>query len=63
MLNYQKVLGKFAQNILGRLFYMLTEFKLTVCYFRVTYAFQSESTLYSCLDVKELFARNRHDVT
>ena len=26
----------------------------TVCSYHVTYAFQSESTLYSCLNVKEL---------
>ena len=28
----------------------------------VTYAFQSESTLYSYLNAKELLARNRHDM-
>ena len=28
----------------------------------VTYAFQSESTLYSCLNVKELLARSRHEI-
>ena len=27
---------------------------ITVCYYHVTYAFQSESTLYSCLNVKKL---------
>ena len=31
-------------------------------YYHVTYAFQSESTLYSCLNVKELLARNRGDI-
>ena len=30
---------------------------LTVCSCHVTYAFESESTLYSCLNVKELLAR------
>ena len=35
---------------------------LTVCYYHVKYAFQSESTLYSCLNVKELFAWNRWDI-
>ena len=30
--------------------------KLTVCSYHVTYVFQSESTLYSCLNVKELLA-------
>ena len=33
-----------------------------VCYYHVTYAFQSESTLYSCLNVKELLARNRREI-
>ena len=32
---------------------------LTVCSYHVTYAFQSESTLYNCLNVKELLAPNR----
>ena len=35
---------------------------LTVCSFHVTYAFQSESTLYSCLNFKELLARNRREI-
>ena len=35
---------------------------LTVCSYHVTYAFQSESTLYSCLNVKELLARNTRDI-
>ena len=30
---------------------------LTVCSYHVTYTFQSESTLYICLNVKELLAR------
>ena len=30
-----------------------------VCSCHVTYAFESESTLYSCLNVKELLARSR----
>ena len=32
---------------------------LTVCSYHVTYAFQSESKLYSCLNIKELLATNR----
>ena len=32
---------------------------LTVCSHHAMYAFQSESTLYSCLNVKQLHARNR----
>ena len=34
---------------------------MTVCY-HVMYAFQSESMLYSFLNVEELFARNRHNI-
>ena len=34
----------------------------TVCSCRVTHAFQSESTLYSCLNVKELLARSRREI-
>ena len=34
----------------------------TVCYCHFTYAFQSESTLYRCLNVKELLARNKCDI-
>ena len=35
---------------------------LFVCSFHVTYAFQSASTLYSCLNVKELFAQSRLEI-
>ena len=35
---------------------------ITVCFYHVTYAFQSESTLYSCLNVKELLARSRREI-
>ena len=35
---------------------------LPVCYYHVTYAFQSETTLYTYLNVKELLVRNRRDV-
>ena len=31
-------------------------------YYHVTYAFQSESKLYSCLNVEEFFALNRRDI-
>ena len=34
----------------------------TVCSCHVTYAFQSESTLYSSLNVKELFAQSRYKI-
>ena len=35
---------------------------LTVCYYHVSYAFQTESTLYSCLNIKELFAPDRRTI-
>ena len=35
---------------------------LTVYFYHVTYPFQSESTLYSCLNVKELLARSRREI-
>ena len=35
---------------------------MNVCYCHVTYAFQSESTLYSRLNSKVLLARNRRDI-
>ena len=34
----------------------------TVCSYHVTYAIQSKSTLYSCLNVKELLARSRREI-
>ena len=35
---------------------------LTVCYYCVTYKFQSASALYNCLNVKEPLAQNRHHI-
>ena len=35
---------------------------MTVCSYHVMYAFQSESTLCSCLNVKELLARRRRKI-
>ena len=35
---------------------------LTVCYYYVTYEFQSKSTPCCCLNVKELLARNRRHI-
>ena len=49
---------------IGRIHFMLKgKSLLTVCYYHVTYAFQSEFTLYSFLNVKKLLARNRRDIT
>ena len=36
---------------------------LTVCSYHISYEFQSESTLYSCVDVEEFLARNRHHIS
>ena len=33
-----------------------------VCFYHVTYEFESESTLYSCLNVKEILARSRRHI-
>ena len=35
---------------------------LSVCSYHVMYVFQSESTLYSCLNVKEFLARSRREI-
>ena len=35
---------------------------LTVWSYHVTYAFQSEFTFCSCLNVKELLAQNMHEI-
>ena len=37
-------------------------YTLPVCCYHVTYAFQSESILYICLNVKERLARNRRGI-
>ena len=39
-----------------------TRFYLTVCSYHVTCALRSESTLCSCLNFKEFFARNRRGI-
>ena len=36
--------------------------RVTVRYYNVTYAFQSKSTLYSCLSAKKLIAENRSKI-
>ena len=33
-----------------------------ICSYHVTYPFQSESILYSCLNVNKLLARSRHEI-
>ena len=53
------VVEKFHPN---RKFTYEKEVNNTVCSCYVTYAFESESTLYSCLNVKELLARSRREI-
>ena len=46
-------------NMVSAVFWGLTcTVRLNVCFCHVTYSFQSESTLYSCLNVKELLAQS-----
>ena len=52
----------FETNDWAVLWVVICTVHLTVCYFHVTYAFKSESITYSCLNVKELLARNNHDI-
>ena len=40
----------------------LTNMNVVVCSGHVKYAFQSESTLYSCLNVRKLLARSRREI-
>ena len=49
-------------DIWAVLWVLICTVHLTVCFYHVTYAFQSESTLYSCLNVKELLARSRREI-
>ena len=37
-------------------------YALTVCFYHVTFVFKSESTLYSCQNVKELLAWSRREI-
>ena len=41
---------------------LICQVHLTVCSCHVTYMFQTESTVYSCLNVKELLARSRRKI-
>ena len=49
------------QNDWTDLWALICSVHLTVSYYHVTYAFQSESTGYICLNVKELLVRTRRD--
>ena len=54
--------GRYGQNVILFGVDMNSSIHLTVCSYHVTYAFQSESTLYSCLNVKELLAQSRREI-
>ena len=56
------LLWKMKSALLIRTLLWKIQEHLTACSSHVTYAFQSESTLYSCLNVKELLARSRHEI-
>ena len=43
--------------------YIFKYFNITVCSCHVTYAFQSESALYICLNVREPLARSRREIS
>ena len=43
------------------LWILISTVHLAVSYYHVTYVVQSESTLYSCLNIKELLTRKRRD--
>ena len=60
-LNRLAKLAKFI-NDWAVLWVLICTVHLTVCSYHVTYAFQIESTFYSCLNVKELLAQNRRDI-
>ena len=55
-------LAKLALNDWAVLWALICMVHLTVYSYHATYTFQSESTLYSCLNVKELLARKRHNI-
>ena len=56
------VAGEGETNPLFEMSKLFDQVILTVCSYHVTYVLQSESALYSCLNVKELLARNRRDI-
>ena len=44
------------------LWVLISTVHLILCFYHVTYEFESESTLYSCLNIKELLARSRRHI-
>ena len=60
--NLHKHFTKYMSVLLKMDLINIIVFCMTVCSYNVTYAFQSKSTLYSCLNVKELLARSRCEI-
>ena len=52
----------FWPNHWADLWVLISTVHLTVCSYHVTYALQIESTLYICLNTKELDSLSRHDI-
>ena len=61
-INLRKLNRLLHQQNFYRRYHKDTVNLVTVCSCHVTYACQSESILYSCLNAKELLARNRHEI-
>ena len=57
-LNHLAKLAKWLSCVLSK----ICTVHLTVCSSHVTYAFESESTHYGCLNVKELLARSSREI-
>ena len=53
---------KYLFHFFGWLHFFIRDRGVTVCYYHVTYAFQSKSAIYHYLNVKELLARNTCDI-
>ena len=58
----KSLLATSKPNYWAVLWVLVCTVRLTLCYYHVTYAFQTESTIYSCLNVKEHLVRNRCDI-
>ena len=63
MLNHNQLVYKQTLNYLAKLvlWVIICMVHLTLCYYQVTHAFQSESKFFSCLYVKELLNQNKHE--
>ena len=63
MLNHNQLVYKQTLNYLAKLvlWVIICMVHLTLCYYQVTHAFQSESKLFSCLYVKELLDQKNHE--